>query len=81
MVKNEMIPCGSAYWDNKLIFSFFLNLKNVFSLIEFWDFIPELYSMHLTLLNITILGPDHFGHFIRMVIKTEVAITAPESTS
>ena len=40
MVKNVMIQCGSAYWDNKLIFSFFLNLKNVFSLIEFWDFIP-----------------------------------------
>ena len=28
----------------------------------------------------TTLGPDHFGHNIRMVIKTEAAITAPEST-
>ena len=27
----------------------------------------------------TTLGPDHFGHNIRMVIKTEAAITAPES--
>ena len=31
-------------------------------------------------LNMTTLGPDHFGHNIRMVIKTEAAITAPEST-
>ena len=28
----------------------------------------------------TTLGPDHFGHNIRMVIKTEASITAPEST-
>ena len=28
----------------------------------------------------TTLGPDHFGHNIRMIIKTEVAITASEST-
>ena len=27
----------------------------------------------------TTLEPDHFGHDTRMVIKTEVAITAPES--
>ena len=33
-----------------------------------------------TPLNMTTLGPDHFGHNIRMVIKTEAAITAPKST-
>ena len=27
----------------------------------------------------TTLGPDYFGHNIQMVIKTEAAITAPES--
>ena len=35
MVKIVMIPCGLAYRDNKLIFSFFLNMKKVFSLIGF----------------------------------------------
>ena len=28
----------------------------------------------------TTLEPDHFGHNIRMVIKTKAAITAPESS-
>ena len=35
MVKIVMIQFGSAYWDNKLIFSSPLNLKKVFSLIGF----------------------------------------------
>jgi len=36
--------------------------------------------LQYTPLNMTTLGPDHFGHNIRMIIKTEAAITAPEST-
>ena len=36
--------------------------------------------VQLAPLNMTTFGPDHFGHNTRTVIKTEVAITAPEST-
>ena len=32
MIKIVMIQCGSVYWDNKLSFSSFLNLKKVLSL-------------------------------------------------
>ena len=35
MVKTVMIQNGLAYWDNKLIFNSFFNLKKVFSLIGF----------------------------------------------
>ena len=35
MVKIVMIQSGSANWDNKLIFSSFLDLTKVFSLIGF----------------------------------------------